>query len=113
MARDNAGEQLFGSAFRQGAFSDLVSSAVLLGLWAVLSIAVIVQMMLPLSVVTASPSVERAGYNDPESARPQHWVSSRPADSAQGRRAGSRAWVVASALAGPGGSVRGEGLLFA
>src|SRR6266851_1212053 len=105
MARDDevATDGLFGSAFHPRAFSEGLLSAVFLGLWAVLSLGVIVQVILPLSaIVAASPTVASAQNPDQEMTRiPEKLVGA--GDSAQGRRTGSSKWILASALAGVGG----------
>src|ERR1700687_2448681 len=107
MARDNevARDELFGSAFQHRAFSELLLSAVFLGLWAVLSIGVIVQVILPLSaIVAASPTAARAPNPEQGLALvPEKLASVGAGDSAQGRRSGSSRWVLAGALTGVGG----------
>jgi hypothetical protein len=108
VARDNefARDGLFGSAFHQGALGGVLSSAVLLALWAVLSLGVIVQVMLPLSVVVGvSPGVDRAGHPDQAMAGPPRPSVSHRVDSGPGRRTGSSGWVVTTALAGVGGKL--------
>src|ERR1700687_4359712 len=106
MARDNevARDELFASAFHHRAFSELLLSAVFLGLWAVLSMGVIVQVILPLSaVVAASPTVARAPNPEQGLALvPEKLASVGAGDSAQRRRGGASRWILASALAGVG-----------